>query len=87
MSTRKTRLKKYKLKRKSRQRRIRPSEAVMGAGAGLAMFGAIPYALGAKAQGKEVMGAGLGLAGAGVGLAVLEGLGENIRKTAKRGWR
>jgi len=87
MSKRKTRLKKYKPKRKVRQRRIRPSEAVMGAGAGLAMLGTVPYALGAKAQGEEVMGAGLSLAGAGVGLAVLEGLGENIRKTAKRGWR
>jgi len=87
MAKRKSRLKKFKPKRKVRQRRIRSSEAVMGAGAGLAMLGTVPYALGAKAQGEEVMGAGLSLAGAGVGLAVLEGLGENLRKTAKRGWR
>lgn len=74
--SRKSRL--SKKKHKSR-RRMRPSEAMMGLGAGLAAGGALTGALG-YSGGSDLMGTGLGLAGAGVGVSILESVGEGIRK-------
>lgn len=72
-----------KKKRKTRQKKVRMSEVAIGLGGGLAVGGAVTGALG-YSGGGDLMAGGLGLAGAGVGLSLLEGLGEGFQKMGKR---
>jgi hypothetical protein len=77
------RLKSTKKKRKTRQKKVRMSDVAIGLGGGLAVAGGVTGALGYKGGG-DLMAGGLGLAGAGVGLSLLEGLGEGFQKMGKR---
>jgi hypothetical protein len=61
------------------------SDTMMRMGGGLAVGGAVASGLG-YAKGGEITGAGLGLAGAGIGVGMLEGLGEGLQKSAKKKW-
>lgn len=73
-------MKRTRLKsRLKKQKRWKASSLLVGTGAGLATLGAVPYALGAKESGGEVIGAGLGLVGAGIGVGILEGIGERMQ--------
>jgi hypothetical protein len=62
------------------------SDVMMQTGAGLAVGGAVASGLG-YAKGGEIMGAGMGLAGAGIGVGMLEGIGEGLQKSSKKAWR
>ena len=72
-----------KKKRKTRQKKVRMSDVAIGVGGGLAVGGAVVRGLGYEGGG-DIMGAGLGLAGAGIGIAVFEGIGEGFQKIGKR---
>lgn len=76
---RKDRLKKSK----KHVRQTRMSDMMMRTGAGLAVGGAVAGGLGYKGGG-DIMGAGLGLAGAGIGVGMLEGIGEGLQKSSKK---
>lgn len=71
---------------KSKRRKPRParmSDVMMQTGAGLAMGGAVAKGLG-YSGGDDIMGSGLGLAGAGIGVGLMEDIGKGIGKSAKR---
>jgi len=67
-------------------------EAVMGVGGALAATSAVPYLFGDEASGGRLLGGGLGLMGAGLGISMLESVGEGLedvgrphkRKTKKK---
>jgi len=79
--------KRKRLSGKSRKakRKVRMSDVMMQAGAGLAIGGAVAGGLG-YAKGGEITGAGLGLAGAGIGVGLLESVGEGLQKSGKKKW-
>lgn len=82
MAKRKGRLVKSK---RHKPRPARMSDVMMSTGAGLAIGGAAAKGLG-YSKGDEIMGAGLGLAGAGIGVGMLEGIGEGLQKSSKKKW-
>jgi hypothetical protein len=59
------------------------SDTMVGVGGGLAMGGAVAKGLG-YAGGDDLMGSGLGLAGAGIGVGMLESVGEGMQRSARR---
>lgn len=81
MPKKKSRLKK---KRKARKRRLRAGETMMQIGGGLAATSAIPYLFGQEKAGGQLLAGGLGLAGAGLGVSVLESVGEGLQRTGRR---
>jgi hypothetical protein len=74
MAKRKGRLKKSK----KRVRKTRMSDVMIGTGAGLAVGGAVAGGLGYKGGG-DIMGAGLGLAGMGIGVGLMEDIGKGLQ--------
>jgi len=80
MSKKKSRLKKRK---PAKRKRRTVGETVMGVGGALAATSAVPYLFGNKAAGDKLLGGGLGLAGAGLGIGVLESVGEGLQKTGR----
>lgn len=58
-------------------------ETVMGVGGALAATSAVPYLFGDEAAGGRLLGGGLGLMGAGVGISALESVGEGLERAGR----